>query len=335
MSIPQINCCPGTLAEGFKTYSNTCLRRVFKGKKVNHVLSYDPPSFNSNDTFKYLENKKYLSISGVQEKVTMVLEKNLLRLTQPGERSTYILKPIPRDLMAVDQVPANEHLTMQIARQVYGIATAENALIFFQNGESAYITKRFDVKEDGSKHGVEDFASLAEVTEGKAGKSFKYSYSYEQLGALVQKFVPSYRIELEKLYTLIIFNFLFSNGDAHLKNFSVIETPNGDHVLSPAYDLLNTRLHVNDTDFALDTGLFQDDYESKVMRSNGHVGLDDFHQMAHRWNINEKRRDKILTPFLMAQPLVKALTNRSFLNLEVKNEYLKLYEIKRSFLNMV
>lgn len=151
----------------------------------------------------------------------------------------------------------------------------------------------------------------------------------------MQKFVPSYRIELEKLYTLIIFNFLFSNGDAHLKNFSVIETPNGDHVLSPAYDLLNTRLHVNDTDFALDTGLFQDDYESKVMRSNGHVGLDDFHQMAHRWNINEKRRDKILTPFLMAQPLVKALTNRSFLNLEVKNEYLKLYEIKRSFLNMV
>jgi serine/threonine-protein kinase HipA len=29
-------------------------------------------------------------------------------------------------------MPANEHLTMQIARQVYGIETAENALIFFK-----------------------------------------------------------------------------------------------------------------------------------------------------------------------------------------------------------
>jgi serine/threonine-protein kinase HipA len=42
-------------------------------------------------------------------------------------------------------MPANEHLTMQIARQVFGIETAENALIFFQNGEQAYITKRFEI----------------------------------------------------------------------------------------------------------------------------------------------------------------------------------------------
>jgi serine/threonine-protein kinase HipA len=42
-------------------------------------------------------------------------------------------------------MPANEHLTMQIARQVYGIETAENALIFFKNGAQAYITRRFDV----------------------------------------------------------------------------------------------------------------------------------------------------------------------------------------------
>ncbi|HQT21521.1 hypothetical protein [Daejeonella sp.] len=45
----------------------------------------------------------------------------------------------------------NEHLTMQIARQVYGLKTAENALIFFQDGTPAYLTKRFDVKEDGTK----------------------------------------------------------------------------------------------------------------------------------------------------------------------------------------
>ena len=335
MSIPQINCCPGTLAEGFETYSTTCLRRVFHGRKVSHILPYDSPSIDSDDTLKYLENKKHISISGVQEKVSILLEKNILRLTQPGERGTFILKPIPRDVVAVDQVPANEHLTMQIARQVYGIPTAENALIFFKNGEPAYITKRFDVKENGSKCGIEDFASLAGMTEGNAGKNFKYSYSYEQIGVLMQEYLPSYKIEVEKLYALIIFNFLFSNGDAHLKNFSIIETLNGDYMLSPAYDLLNTRLHVNDTDFALDLGLFQDDYESKVMRANGHVGLDDFHQLALRLGINEKRHDKIIAPFLAEQPMVKVLTDHSFLNSETKIEYLKYYKIKRSFLNMI
>mgnify|MGYP006180420861 CR=1 FL=1 len=41
---------------------------------------------------------------------------------------------------------------IRLARQVYGLPTAENALIFFKEGTPAYITKRFDVKEDGSKY---------------------------------------------------------------------------------------------------------------------------------------------------------------------------------------
>ena len=52
-------------------------------------------------------------------KLSLLLDKNKLRLTKEGGQGTYILKPIPRDLKKVDQVPDNEHLTMQIARQVY------------------------------------------------------------------------------------------------------------------------------------------------------------------------------------------------------------------------
>jgi len=72
-----------------------------------------------------------MSISGVQEKFSVSLEKNKLRLISDGERGKYILKPIPNSGRKPDQMPANEHVTMQIARQVYGIETAENALIFF------------------------------------------------------------------------------------------------------------------------------------------------------------------------------------------------------------
>jgi hypothetical protein len=39
----NIKYCPGTLAEGFNTYSPGCLRNLFDGKKVSHVLPYEPP----------------------------------------------------------------------------------------------------------------------------------------------------------------------------------------------------------------------------------------------------------------------------------------------------
>ena len=110
----------------------------------------------------------------MQEKLSLTLNKNKLKLTDEGEQGTYILKPIPRDLKLVDQVPANEHLTMQIASQIYGVNTAENAIIFFESGEQAYITKRFDIKKDGTKWGKEDFASLAGRSKDSHGNGFKY-----------------------------------------------------------------------------------------------------------------------------------------------------------------
>ena len=333
MSMPEIKYCPGTLAEGFDTYSKTCLKRVFSSKKVSHILPYNSPQSSDEDAERFLENRKRISISGVQEKLSLILVKNKLRLTEEGEQGNYILKPIPRDLKKVDQVPANEHLTMQIAKQVYGISTAENALIFFENGEPAYITKRFDVKEDGTKLSIEDFASLADKTTENAGPDYKYEYSYEELAELVMQFVPAYIVEFEKLFKLIVFNYLFSNGDAHLKNFSVLETPNGDSVLSPAYDLINTRIHVSDTDFALDGGLFKDEFESVEMKNNGRVGLDDFYEFAKRLKISDVRRDKLLEPFSSKQSDVTTLVERSYLNEKTKRTYLLHYQTRRNQLN--
>ncbi len=333
MSFPEIKYCPGTLAEGFDSYSKTCLNKVFNGKAVSHILSYSSPQSSEEDDEKFIDNRKRISISGVQEKLSMILDKNKLRLTKEGEQGTYILKPIPRDLKKVDQVPANEHLTMQIAHQVYGINTAGNALIFFRDGSPAYITKRFDVKYDGTKWGKEDFASLAGKTAENAGPNFKYESSCEELAELVKRYVPAYMIELEKLTSLIVFNYLFSNGDAHLKNFSILESPGGDYILSPAYDLINTRIHVDDTDFALDNGLFKNDFKSEVMKKHGYTGLEDFHEYARRLGIKDSRRDKILEPFLKRQPLVEELLQRSYLDDPTKRAYLLQYQTRRNRLN--
>ncbi len=316
MSLPVIKYCPGTLAVGYNTYSRTCLNRVFAGKKVSHVLPYGWPA---SDAAMFEESMQRMSISGVQEKFSFLLEKNKLRLVNGGERGTHILKPAPTVGKKPGQMPANEHVTMQIARQVYGIETAENAMIFFNDGTPAYITKRFDIKEDGSKLAQDDFASLAGRTPQTHGEHFKYAGSYLEMFRLMQKYLPAYTLEAPKLLKLLIFNFLFCNGDAHFKNFSLLETPLGDYRLSPAYDLLNSRIHINDKDFALNEGLLP---KSLAQGKTGHQ----FAVLAEQAGIHKKIFDNIMAQMQSASEKVQLLTFSSFLDETTQRHYWQCYQ---------
>jgi serine/threonine-protein kinase HipA len=248
-----------------------------------------------------------------------LLEKNKLRLINEGERGTYILKPSPDSGQKPDQMPANEQLTMQIARQVYGIETAENALIFFSDGAPAYITRRFDVKPDGSKLAQDDFASLAGRTPQTHGEHYKYEGNYLEIFQLMEKLVPAYKLEAPKLLKLLIFNYLFSNGDAHLKNFSLLETPLGDYRLSPAYDLLNSRLYINDRDFALEDGLLP-----KKM-AQGKLSHQ-FSVLAEQAGIPEKVFNEMMDLMVAQSDTVARFTFSSFLHKTTQRQYLQSYQ---------
>ncbi len=319
MSLPKIKYCPGTLAEGFDTYSRACLNRVFQGRKVHHILPYESPASNPETDELFNENRKRLSISGVQEKFSVILEKNKLRLVDEGENGGYILKPIPGVGKKKDQMPANEHLTMQMARQIYGIHTAENALIFFKDGAPAYITKRFDFDKDGRKLAQEDFASLTGKTPQTHGEHYKYLGHYLDLFHIMQSYVPAYQIEAPKLLKILIFNYLFSNGDAHIKNFSLLETSMGDFGLSPAYDLLNSRIHIEDRDFALEDGLLPRHLAQGKMRKQ-------FAILAEQAKIKKKIFDDILALMLSQSHLVEKMVFSSFLNERTQKNYWQSYQ---------
>jgi len=318
MKLPLIKYCPGTLSEGCDTYSRTALKRVFSGKKVSHILPFAAPNSNEEMDELFIENRSRISISGVQEKFSVLLEKNKLRLVQEGERGTHILKPIPRVGKNPEQMPANEHLTMQIARQIFGIETAENALIFFENGSPAYITKRFDTSENGEKRAQEDFASLAALTPQTHGENYKYKGNYSDLFNLMQKHLPAYKVEAPKLFRLTLFNYLMSNGDAHLKNFSLTETTLGDFKLSPAYDLLNSKIHIADKDFALEDGLLPPQY------ANGSI-KDLFIKLGVMAEIPKKQIDKILSDLTDHVNDVKELIDHSYLSDRFKRNYKQAY----------
>jgi len=323
--VPDIKNCPGTLAAGYNSYSPTALRRMFGNRKVNHLLDFS----NAGKIRALIDNNiGRVSISGVQEKLSAIIDKNKVCLTPEDAWGCYIIKPAPDDkqLNHRNQMPANEHLTMQIARQVYGMVTAENAMIFFSDGEPAYIAKRFDIKEDSTKIKQEDFASLAQKTSETHGKYFKYTGCYADIGVLFQKYVAARQVEVSKFFRLIVFNYLFSNGDAHLKNFSLQQSENGDYTLSPAYDLLNTSLHIRDEDFALEGGLFGKEYYSEIYQQKGHPCQDDFITFGKMIGVPDIQIKKGLEYFLTSQPLVYDLTERSFLDEKSKRMYIRSYE---------
>lgn len=328
MTLTEIKHCPGTLSEGYTTYSRTCLSKLFKGKKVNHILPYDSPTSYSETNKLFDDNRKTISISGVQEKYSVLLDKNKLRLINEGEQGEYILKPIPSFGKKTECMPANEHLTMQIAKQVYGMDVAENALIFFKNGSPAYITKRFDVKEDGSKLAQEDFASLSGRTPQTHGANYKYTGNYLELFEMMKKFVPAYFTEAPKLLKILLFNYLFSNGDAHFKNFSLIETSMGDFKLSPAYDLLNSRIHIDDKDFALEDGLLPKNL------AQGNI-ISQFKILSEKAGINKTVYEDMVKSMFNKTDFVEKLTFSSFLDEKTKKNYFQSYQTRLNKLNKV
>jgi serine/threonine-protein kinase HipA len=323
--------CSGCLKQiDYGGYCRKCLKDLFEGKKVVHVLPFNSPYKEDSDL--YQERTKKLSISGVQAKYSMRLDDNKLVLTDKGGQ--YILKPIPvGQFKNLDQVPANEHLTMQLARQLFKITVPPNAIIHFSDNSPAYLVKRFDVKSDGSKYPQEDFAQIAQVTEETHGKNYKYDLSYEEIGLLIKRHIPTYAIELETFFRLVLFNYIFSNGDAHVKNFSAMLTEEGDHVLTPAYDLLCTRIHSpGEADMALT--LFKDRF-TEAYDALGFYTYDDFLEFGKVLGIKESRVVKIIEVFNGKEASIDGLVDASFLRNDLKEYYKQTYKDKLTRLKIV
>jgi serine/threonine-protein kinase HipA len=309
--------CRGCLKEGPETFCGPCRKRLFDGTRVPQVLLFSRSVYD--ETRRALTPGR-LSISGVQTKMSVVLRDGRLELTEAGGR--YLLKPILRaEIRRAEAVPVNEHLTMQIARQVFKIAVAECALVAFADGEPAYLVRRFDVQRDGSKSLQEDFAQLANRSAETHGANYKYDGSYEEIGELIRRHVAAYPVALERFFQRVAFNYLVHNGDAHLKNFSLIRNDQyGDYSLTPAYDLLNTRLHVPDESRTA-LPLFKDDFQTESFRANAFYAYDDFHELAKRLGLREARARRILRAFVDKVDAVIALIERSQLSDECKELY--------------
>ena len=305
---------------------------LFDGREISHILPYKPSDDNDIiDTFT--DNSKRISVSGAQVKYSIVTDEKVLRLTKEDEQGKFILKPVPNNLRYKEFCPANEHLTMQIASQVYGITTASNGLCFFKDGSPAYLVRRFDISDEG-KFQKEDFASLAGLTRMNGGSNYKYgNLSYEEFAIIIDKYSSIPQVDKMRFYELILFNFVFCNGDAHLKNFSLLEDKTGKYRLSPAYDLLNTHIHVNDNIFAMEKGLFSIP-DPELYGARLAITGKTFYTFGVKIGLPERIVSNLLDKYCKIYELTDILINNSFLSDELKKQYKQFYKTRiNSFLS--
>jgi len=321
-----------TIKHIYDTYSPTARRALFNGHAVSHIFSEPSPDSETAEANEAVKSVGRVSLSGAQPKFSILVDDDKLRYIREGEQGTFILKPRPTAYQIInrDFCVANEHVTMQIASQVYSIETAANALCFFDNGTPAYITRRFDVHSKG-KYKQEDFAALLGYTKDNAGSNYKYDkVSYEECAEVIHRYVKATLIDIRRFFRIILFNFVTLNDDAHLKNFSLIER-NGEYRLSPAYDLINTSLQLRESHiFALDKGLFK---EGMAFSDTRTIRRSDFEEFGKRIGLPVKVIKQEIDMFAAEQPLVKEPLGRSFLSPSLQKQYWMAFDYHRKMLN--
>jgi len=140
-------------------------------------------------------------------------------------------------------------------------------------------------------------------------------------------------VEILKFFRLVIFNYLTLNDDAHLKNFSLINRGDGEYHLAPAYDLINTSLHLAQPRiFALDKGLFREGMHLTDTRT---VGRRDFEEFGRRIGLADRLIKREIDLFSTASPLAKTLIDHSFLSDSLKRSYWLSYNYRRASLSFV
>ena len=296
---------------------------LFDGRRVSLELDFDLDE--RHHTEEMTRAMQRISVSGVQEKFPTVIDGGKIRLAEDGERSTHILKPAPWDASLNERwyIPANEHLTMQIANKIYGIETAANGLCSTPGGHPVYITRRFDIAPDGTKYPMEDMATLIGRSEANEGMVFKYRGSYMEVAQAIRRFVPAWMVNMERFFELVVFNYIYANGDAHLKNFSLINV-GGDYRLTPEYDLMNTALHVRDEDFALSDGLSPSLPKSDAYIHTGHPCRQDFEWFGREAGIVGSRASRILDKYTTLPDSVTEMVTGSLLTKKLQRNYLRI-----------
>jgi len=221
--------CYQELDEGQVDFHPNCARKFF-GNDTPPILPYTRD--NMTELAKQVIRTS-TSVTGVQAKMSLDVNRGSknepARFTIVGLWGKYIFKP---QSAKYSNLPELEDLTMKMA-EIAHIRTARHTLIRLADGELGYLTLRMDRGRKGEKISMLDMCQLTNrLTE------HKYYGTYQQLAETIKKYSSAPMLDVQRFWEIVLFSWMTGNSDMHCKNFSLIDSGNGEYVLSPAYDLL-------------------------------------------------------------------------------------------------
>jgi len=292
------------LADDKKDFHPQCSKKFF-GSEIPPEIDFGLSEI-SELAIKVLDRS--VALTGVQSKLSLDILKDKTRadrFTIVGLWGGYILKP---PVERFPEMPEIEDLTMQLAELV-AIKTAKHSLIRLKSGELAYISKRFDRLKSTKLH-LEDMAQITEMLTER-----KYSSSMEKVGKAILKHSDYAGNDAIRLFDLTLFCFITGNADMHLKNFSLIKNTDKEIMLTPAYDLLSTKI------------LMPEDKEELALTLNGkknNLRKKDFELFAEKLGVTQKTKEIKINKYFSSQQTLNHAIDDSFLKDDTKKLYKEL-----------
>ncbi len=221
--------CYKELEKGQVDFHPSCAKKFF-GTPTAPLLPYTRD--NMSDLARQVIRTS-ASVTGVQAKMSLDIDRGKknepAKFTIVGLWGKYIFKPQSGKYPCL---PELEDLTMKMAEAAH-IRTARHTLIRLADGELGYMTLRMDRGKKGEKISMLDMCQLSNrLTE------HKYYGTYQQLAETIKRYSSAPILDVQRFWEVILFSWITGNSDMHCKNFSLIDTGNGEYTLAPAYDLL-------------------------------------------------------------------------------------------------
>jgi len=191
------------------------------------------------------------TVSGIQRKLLVIKDEDgaNFRPAEPTGPAPFIAK---LNSERIETLVPNEALSLRWTAAVLG-ADEVNAFTLGHVAilnETAIVVTRFDRTPEGGKLRLDDCAQILCKPRGQ-DYGGKYDAAYEDVAEVIKAYSALPAIDLARFFRRLIAFALVGNSDAHLKNFSLLETASGLR-FSPAYDVVNTAVYKEfDQTFAL------------------------------------------------------------------------------------
>jgi serine/threonine-protein kinase HipA len=284
--------------------------QAFFGSKTSPVFEY---SLDQMTELAKNVVERSVAVPGVQPKLSLTIVREALdngprgRLTVVGALGgNYIFKPPSADY---PEMPQNEHVTMRIAEDAFGLRTVPSSLIRLKSGELSYITRRIDRTPKGEKIHMLDMFQILEAFD-------KYKSSMERIGKALGSYSSNTLLDQLYYFELTLFSYLCGNSDMHLKNFSMLANEK-EWNLAPAYDLLNVRI------------VLPADREEMALTLEGKkskLKLVHFTRLAKGMGLTDRQISNTYKRFLKSRPGADQWLDHSFLSPELITAYKSLLD---------